>query len=49
MIFKSFPKFHARHEGLSFYGPWESFQSDKEADTDLKHILKIFKLLSAEC
>ena len=24
MIFKSFPKFHARHEGLAFYGPRKS-------------------------
>ena len=49
MSYNLFQKLHARHEGLSFYGPWESVQSDKEADTDLKHILKIFKLLSAEC
>ena len=32
MIFNSFPKFFARHEGLAFYGPRKA---DEGAVTDL--------------
>ena len=36
MIFKSFPKFHVRHEGFAFYGPRKS---DEGAVTDLIYII----------
>ena len=36
MIYNLSPKFHVRHEGLSFYGPRKS---DEGADTDLIYII----------
>ena len=38
MIYNFFPKFHVRHEGVSFHGPRKS---DEEADTKAYLIKKL--------